>query len=313
MNTQYLAVDIGGTNMRVARFDQEGAVPADLTKVPTLADEGPDAVIQRMVETIKSILDPENPDIRIGVGAPGPIDPRQGLIYEAPNLPGWIDVPLRDRLQDHFDCPIAIGNDANVAALGEWRHGAGRGSDNIIYLTISTGIGGGVVTDGQLLIGAKGVGAELGHLLVEPDGPRCGCGKYGHLEAVASGTAIARTARQRLAAGASSSLSDIEGELTAAEVGEAAISGDDLATKIILEAAEYIGRAMADYCHIFNPAIYVLGGGVSQLGDFLFDPIRESLERHVMHPIYVEDLMIAAAELGDDAGLVGAMALAEAL
>ena len=313
MHTQYIAVDLGGTNMRVARFDREEAVPTELTKVPTLADEGPDAVIHRMVETIKSIQDPENSDIRIGVGAPGPIDPRQGLIYEAPNLPGWHNIRLQERLQDDFDCPIAIGNDANVAALGEWRHGAGRGSDNIIYLTISTGIGGGVITDGQLLIGAKGVGAELGHLLVEPDGPRCGCGQDGHLEAVASGTAIARSARQRLAAGASSSLNDVEGELSATEVGNAAISGDDLATEIIQKAAEYIGRAMADYCHIFNPEIYGLGGGVSELGDFLFDPIRESLEHHVMHPIYVKDLKIVPAELGDDAGLVGAKALAEAL
>jgi glucokinase len=215
-----------------------------------------------------------------------------------------------EKLEGHFNVPVGIGNDANLAALGEWRHGAGRGSNDIIYLTISTGIGGGVITDGRLLIGSRGVGAEMGHIVIVPDGPECGCGQRGHLEAVASGTAIAREVENRLAAGEPSSLSSLGGALSAAQVGQAAQAGDPLALEVIQQAAIYIGQGLADFCHIFNPEIFVLGGGVSQLGDLLFNPIRQSLEAHLMHPIFAENLAIKPAALGDDAGLVGAMVLA---
>ena len=172
MTKKFIAIDLGGTNMRVARFDSEKAKPDELIKIPTKASEGPEAVIQRMVEAAKSVMDSQDHDWQVGVGAPGPIDPRQGMIYEAPNLPGWNDIPLQQKLHDGLGFPVAIGNDANMAALGEWRHGAGQGSNDIIYLTISTGIGGGVITDGHLLLGANGVGAEMGHIVVEPNGPR---------------------------------------------------------------------------------------------------------------------------------------------
>jgi glucokinase len=150
----------------------------------------------------------------------------------------------------------------------------------------------------------------MGHIVIVPDGPQCGCGQYGHLEAVGSGTAIARSARQGLADGVQSSLAALEVEITATEVGQAAVNGDDFAISVIQQAADYIGQGLADFCHIFNPEVFVLGGGVSQLGPLLFDPIRRSLDHHLMHPIYGQDLRIEPAALGDDAGLVGAMVLA---
>lgn len=313
MSAQLIAVDLGGTNTRVALFEGNTPDPQQLNKVPTEAQEGPEAVINRIINAIETTLPVEGADLKIGVGAPGPLDPRKGIVFEAPNLPGWENIPLQQRLASHFGCPVGIGNDANLAALGEWCHGAGQGADNVIYLTISTGIGGGIITDGHLLLGAHGLGAELGHIVVQPGGPLCGCGRRGHLEAVASGTAIARRAAERLAEGDESTLQSLGGQVTAVDVGQAAQDGDALALEVIQEAAGFIGVALADFAHTFNPEVFVLGGGVSQLGDLLFDPIRRSLKASIMHRIYLEGLRITPAALGDDSGLVGAMVLAAGL
>lgn len=313
MSAQLIAVDLGGTNTRVALFEGNTPDPQQLNKVPTEAQEGPEAVINRIINAIETTLPAEGADLKIGVGAPGPLDPRKGIVFEAPNLPGWENIPLQQRLASHFGCPVGIGNDANLAALGEWCHGAGQGADNVIYLTISTGIGGGIITDGHLLLGAHGLGAELGHIVVQPGGPLCGCGRRGHLEAVASGTAIARRAAERLAEGDESTLQSLGGQVTAVDVGQAAQDGDALALEVIQEAAGFIGVALADFAHTFNPEVFVLGGGVSQLGDLLFDPIRRSLKASIMHRIYLEGLRITPAALGDDSGLVGAMVLAAGL
>lgn len=310
MSSHLIAVDLGGTNMRVAFFDGESPKPKQVTRVPTHAQEGPDAVIERMIAGIEQVLPDDITDYCIGVGAPGPLDPRAGVVLEAPNLPGWVDVPLQARLQDHFDRPVAIGNDANLAALGEWRHGAGQDTQNLIYLTISTGVGGGVICDGHLLLGARGIAAELGHITVDPGGPLCGCGQRGHLEAVASGPAIARRAQTLLNEGAKSSLSDHQGEIKATDVGDAAQDGDPIARQVFDEAADYLGHAMADFAHFFNPDLFILGGGVSQVGPILLDPTRAALERYIMDSHYLEGLRIEQAALGDDAGLIGAMTLA---
>ncbi|MGA9531862.1 MAG: ROK family protein [Anaerolineales bacterium] len=313
MSSHLIAVDLGGTNMRIALFDGENLTPSQASRVPTHAKEGPDSVISRMIEAIEKLSPDGNSALRIGVGAPGPLDPRAGVVLEAPNLPGWVDIHLKERLKDHFDCPVAIGNDANLAALAEWKHGAGRGTDNLIYLTISTGVGGGVICDGHLLLGARGIAAELGHITVVPGGPLCGCGQRGHLEAVASGPAIARRAQALLDGGANSSLAEHNGELTATDVGHAAESGDVLAIQVFDEAAAYLGQAMANFAHLFNPQIFILGGGVAQVGPLLFDPTRAALDRQIMDPSYLEGLRIEPAALGDDAGLIGAMTLAAEL
>jgi len=311
--TQYIAVDLGGTNIRVAYFPTPEPPASTQSKTPTLASEGPDAVIERMCQAIEAQLPKDRQDLRIGVGAPGPLDPRHGMVLKAVNLPGWEMIPLRSMLEVRFVCPVLVGNDANLAALGEWRFGAGQGTSDLIYLTISTGIGGGVIIDNRLLIGSWGLGAELGHMTVEPGGPKCSCGQLGHLEAVASGPAIARNATARIEAGQPSVLKEkLESneKLTAEDVGNAAQAGDQLACEVIKQAAEYIGRHMADLAHAFNPEIFVIGGGVSQLGPLLFEPLERAFEDHLISPAYMMNLRIVPAALGDDAGLIGAMVLA---
>ncbi|MGD8760585.1 MAG: ROK family protein [Anaerolineales bacterium] len=307
-----IAVDLGGTSLRIALFASLDPDPAAQTKLPTRASEGPDSALARMIEAIEQLLPSSAEGLRIGIGAPGPLDPQRGVILETPNLPGWINVPVKDRLANHFGCTVAVGNDASLAALGEWRFGAGRGSQNMLYLTISTGIGGGAIVDGRPLLGALGLGAELGHMTVEPEGPLCGCGQRGHLEAVASGLAIARRAHDRVAAGEESSLANAlqeSGRLTAKHVAQAAQQGDRLAREEMTRAAEAIGKHLASLVHAFNPEVIVLGGGVTQAGPLFLDPIEKTLLSHLMHRAFAEDLRLLPAALGDDAGLIGAMIL----
>lgn len=244
----------------------------------------------------------------IGIAAPGPLDPFEGVIIEAPNVPGWVDLSLCQIIQDSFNVPVALGNDANLAALGEWKFGAGKGHHNLIYLTVSTGIGGGVIVDDNLLIGEHGLAAELGHITVQKGGPKCGCGQSGHLEALASGTAITHWVKKQLASGTSSVLADIK-NLDGAKISEAARSGDKLAAAAFEKAGAYIGRALADLLHIFNPTIVIIGGGVSQSWDFIIEPIWKKLEERVMTPNYLDDLVITRAGLSDNSGLMGALAL----
>ncbi|OGO14490.1 MAG: hypothetical protein A2Y93_03225 [Chloroflexi bacterium RBG_13_68_17] len=313
---EILAVDLGGTNIRVARFPSAQPPATTHSKTPTRAAEGPEAVIARILQAIESIAPPSRADMRIGIGAPGPLDTRRGVILDAPNLPGWLNLPLRERVADHFGCPVALGNDANLAALAEWRFGAGRGCTELLYLTISTGIGGGVISDGHLLLGAQGLAAELGHMTLLMGGPTCSCGQHGHLEGIASGPAIARRAAERLAAGEASSLRALstaaEG-LTAEAVGQAARQGDTLARLVVDEAAEAIGCHLASLLHAFNPQVVVLGGGVMQIGDLLLPGIEAAMRAQVMHPAFLDGLRIARAQLGEDVGLIGAMALASEL
>lgn len=312
---QIVSVDLGGTHIRAALFPTFEPTPATQTKIETLASEGPDAVIERIAKTIENQIPErvESNQIRIGIGAPGPLDPATGVILEAPNLPGWINIPLVERMQTHFDCPVALGNDANMAALAEWQFGAGAGTQHLIYLTISTGIGGGVISDGRLLTGVHGYAGELGHVTISLEGPHCACGQYGHVEALAAGPAIARRANEKLAAGQSSSLRDkyeAEGEIRAEDVGHAAHQGDSLALETLDEIGDILGNHLANLAHTFNPEIFVLGGGVSQIGEPFFKPIHEAIRKYAIHPSYLEGLRIVPAALGDDAGLVGAMILA---
>lgn len=311
--THSIAVDFGGTNIRAAYFSEFEPKPEKQVKRPTMAEQGPDAVIDRLVSAIQDVMPPGQSGIPVGIGSPGPLDPVKGIIYKAPNLVGWTDIPLKQAVEDRLDCEVFLGNDANVAALGEWKFGAGRGSSHMIYLTISTGIGGGVIVNDALLLGSRGLAAELGHITVQPDGPKCGCGIRGHIEALASGTAIARRAMSAIQEGAESELKAIleDGrEITAAEVGAAAEGGDEFARGLIADAGTLIGHLLSDLAHIFNPQTYVLGGGVTQTGALLFDPIEKSFEAHLMDPAYARGVQILPAALGDDAGLVGAMVLA---
>ncbi len=313
----YIGVDIGGTHIRAARFAHDSQVPEPKTKIPTQGTLGLEAVLQRLEMAIREVAGDDLSQIAgIGMAAPGPTDPYTGTVLSAPNLPGWVDVPLRRHIENRIGRPTFLGNDANLATLGEWKFGAGRGHHDVLYLTISTGIGGGVISGGHLLLGARGLAAEVGHMLAVPDGPLCGCGQRGHLEAVASGTAIGRIAREKLAAGegaGSSILHLASGDLanvTGAVVGAAALAGDALATAIVVQAGTLLGRTVASLLHAFNPSIVICGGGVSLLGDVILDPLRAAVQQYAMDEVYWRNCPIVLGTLGDDGGLVGAAALA---
>lgn len=302
-----IAIDIGGTQLRAAAFLHNQTQPACVRKAPTLADRP--GVYDRLEALVASVW-PEDEKVQaIGVASPGPLNAHTGVILSTPNIPEWRNFPLAARLQERFGVPVLLDNDANLAALGEWRFGAGRGHAHVLYLTISTGIGGGVIIENRLLRGRDGMAAELGHLTVLPDGPLCGCGQRGHLEALASGPAIVRTALALAGSGTPSRLSS-RADLTAREVAEAARAGDAAAQAAFEQAGYYLGLGVAGYLHMFNPSILIFGGGVSHSGDVLWKPFRASLQAHVMDPAYLNDLVITTAALGDDAGLLGALALA---
>jgi glucokinase len=300
-----IAIDIGGTQLRAAVYPQNSTIPIRIKRVPTLGLE--DGVFDRLTALIDSVW-PEQPVDAICAAVPGPQNPYTGIVIETPNIPAWKNYPLAELLLKKYNVPAYIGNDANLAVLGEWLYGAGQGHHNIVYLTISTGIGGGVICGDKLIEGSRGMATELGHITVLPDGPVCSCGVKGHLEAVASGTAIAKYVAEQIAAGRKSSLAS--GALTARQISEAADGGDELAKEAFTRAGEFIGHATADFLHLFNPSILIFGGGVTQSGALLFDPLKDSMRRHVMAESYLDDLVLTTARLGDDAGLLGALAQA---
>lgn len=305
--SQFIAVDLGGTHIRIARYGEEGTTPFSQVRVRT-QKEG-QSVVDRLVEQIRENIPAGEKIAAVGIAVPGPVDQRAGIVYAAPNIPGWVDLPLEHILEDQLGVPIVLGNDANLAAYGEWKLGAGQGHQNLLYLTVSTGIGGGVISDGELLLGRNGLAAELGHITIDPDGPLCGCGKRGHLEAFASGTGIAHYVATELVEGRSSSLRSIANP-SAKDIAAAAVQGDELAREAIARAGRYLGIGVANCVHAFNPSIIIFGGGVSQIGELLFKPMRETLDRSVMSAKFLQDLVITTAGLGDDSGLLGALALA---
>ncbi len=304
----YIALDIGGTQLRAALYPDDGLEPVIKKSIPThIGDEKPE---NRLLQLIESIW-PSNGHVNcIGGGVASPVDPKTGLVYRAPNIKGWINFPLGRTIYDKFKTETRLGNDANLAALGEWKYGAGIGHHDLVYLTISTGIGGGFIIDDRLLVGPHGIAAEVGHITVWPGGPMCGCGKRGHLEAVSSGTGIANYVSQQIGAGRASTLSkDVQG-LTAREVTAAAQQGDLLAIEAFDQAGRFLGQAIADLLLLFEPTIVVLGGGVTKAGDILMKPLRKALEDGVFTPEYLRHLVIAPAQLGDQVGLIGALTLA---
>ena len=303
----FVAADIGGTHIRSAVYEANNTIPLAHQRTQSLAHQP--GVYDRLVQAIESVW-PKESVSAIGLASPGPLDPYTGTILATPNIPEWQDFPLGPSLSKHFGVPVHIENDANLAGLAEWKYGAGRGHHDLVYLTISTGIGGGVISNDRLLQGYHGMGAELGHIIVDPDGPICGCGKRGHIESFASGPSIVRYVNEQIAAGIPCSL-QAEPNLSARQVAEAALKGDSLARAAFERAGYYLGIAAANYLAIFDPSILVFGGGVSQVGSLLFDPLDASLRQHVFHPRYLDDLVIARAALGDDAGLLGALALAQ--
>lgn len=301
-----IAVDLGGTHIRAAAYSRDETHPIKHHKIKTRS--GDDSIFERLVYLIEQVIPTNETVSAIGVAAPGPLDPRTGIIIETPNIQEWKDFPLAEKLSSRFNIPVYLGNDANLAVLGEWRYGAGQGHDHLLYLTISTGVGGGIISDGHLLKGQIGLAGELGHVTVQADGPVCSCGQKGHLEAFSSGTGIANYVETQLAEGTESSLRS-QTKQTAKSIAEAAREGDALAISAYQRAGKYLGIGVASFLHIFNPSIVIFGGGVSQSGDLLFEPFKASLQEHVFNPAYLKDLAITTAALGDNAGLLGALAL----
>jgi glucokinase len=308
-----IAVDMGGTHVRTALVAHDDEILAR-HEGATQAEKGPDDLVRRIVATARCLAEEVGgaDATAVGVSAPGPLDPARGVILWAPNLPGWRDVPLAQMLQAALDRPVHMGNDGNLAALAEQRRGAARGHDDVVYITVGTGVGGGLIGGGHLLVG-QGFGGEVGHMVVDPDGPRCNCGNRGCLEAVASGMAIARQARGLLEAGAQTAIRELAGgdpgAADARLVHQAARQGDAIAVDLFRRAGVALGIGAANLVYLLNPSIIVVGGSVAKAGDLLLVPMRATLSQRVP-PLYWRNCPIVPAALAGDAGLVGAAILA---
>ena len=300
-----LAVDVGGTQIRVAAYQNGSAEPTTINKVAT---RGEGSVSERILATIQKTWPITGNVDKIVIALPGPLDPAQGIIFSAPNLPEWKNYAIGPEIEQVFGVRTLIGNDANLAALGEWKYGSGIGHNDLAYFTVSTGIGSGIISGGNLIVGRYGLAGEIGHILLEPNGPPCSCGQRGHVESFCSGLSIVKFAKQQISHGRKSSLANLA-DFSAKDLSQAAQQGDALSREAIERAGRYLGYAMVSVVHTFNPSILIFGGGVSQNGDLLFDPIRETLQDQVMDPTYIKDLIITSASLGDNAGLMGAHAL----
>ncbi len=303
-----LGIDIGGTNVVVGAVSPDGRQVLGLRSEPTLASRGPDRVIDRIVSLAReAIAEAHRSEARIvgvGIGSPGPLDTRTGVVILTPNL-GWTDMPLRDRIATALGLPATLDNDANCALAGEAWVGAARGARHAVAFTLGTGIGGGIIVDGRLVHGASDVAGELGHMTIETNGRRCGCGNDGCLEAYASGPAIARRAAEAIEAGAESSLRTAPVAVTAETVFQAAADGDPLALEVVQDTARYLGVGVANLINILNPEVVVICGGVTRAGERLFAPLRREVARRAFRPA-VQACRILPGELPGTAGVVGA-------
>jgi glucokinase len=301
-----VAVDIGASQMRAATFGFEDNDPVIFNQIPTRSEGMP--IEDRLSSLIDSVI-PEGVQISaIAAACPGPMDPINGIIISPPNIPEWRYFPLQEYLTNIYQIPVSLNNDANLAAYGEWHFGAGKGCSDLIYLTISTGIGSGIIVDNKLLVGSAGLAGEVGHTTLNNQGPPCSCGHTGHLEAYASGPSIVRWVKSQLE-DEKLQVHFPEGELNAKLISDAAENGNELAIAAYERAGKFIGLAVADLLHIFNPQKVIIGGGVSKAGELLFEPIRRSVSENVISEAYLENLEIIPASLGDKSGLMGALVL----
>lgn len=319
MATKHLiGIDLGGTKISTALVDADGKILAsDYRETRASAADGPEPVIARMLDAARTVMAQAGVKpaqvAAVGVGAPGPLDIEAGVLLSPPNLPGWTRVPLKKHIQDGLQIITFLENDANAAGLGEHRFGAGRGVQHMVYVTVSTGIGGGLILDGKLYHGSSGAAGEIGHTTIKPDGPRCNCGNWGCLEALASGTAIAREGRERVARGVPTLIAELAGgvpeRITAKLVAEAASQGDAEARRILAEAMEYLGLGIANLINLFDPELVVIGGGLANMGERLFEPVRRVVAERCCvaraHPV-----RIVPAALGENVGVLGAAAVA---
>ena len=310
-----IGVDVGGTNVKVALVDKSGSIVYSDT-VPTRAEMGYEYTISNIIKAIQSLMKESktSKDLieGIGFGFPGQIDCDNGIVRLAPNIPGWIDIPIADIVSKEFGIPVKVDNDVRCAALAELNFGAGKGAKNMICITVGTGIGSGLIINGKLVRGASNAAGELGHIKLQmQDGPICGCGDTGCLEAFASGPAIVALAEEYIKGGKSTKYRELANpDITPYIVAEAAKQGDVVAKKIFETIGNYIGIGLASVVNLLNPEKVVIGGGVADAGDLLFGPIKETLKKRTM-PIQGAAVEVVHAELGNTAGVIGASLLIE--
>ncbi|HHV74186.1 transcriptional regulator [Thermoanaerobacterium sp. PSU-2] len=306
-------VDLGGTKINTGIMDEDGNILCNV-KIPTEADKGPQHVIDNIKKSIIESLNKLNIDVSqiagIGIGAPGPLNADRGVVECPPNLPGWIDIPLVDILKRDFDTEIKLNNDANVAALAEHLFGAGQGINNMVYMTVSTGIGGGAIIDGKLYNGANSNAAEIGHHTINFDGPRwCNCGNPGCLESYASGTSLVKFAKKHIESGKDTILKDKPlGELKAEDIFDAAKSGDKLSLELIENEAFYLGIGIVNIMAFYNPELIIIGGGLSSQWDVLYDKMMRTVDERALKPNR-QICKVVKAKLGGNVGLIGAASL----
>lgn len=310
MKDYVIGVDLGGTKISCALATVAGIVESKWT-IPTEAHLGEKVVLDNIINSINKVMELGKVSIddikAIGIGSPGPLDIEKGIVITTPNLP-FKNFKLVEPIKEVFNVPVFLDNDANVAAIGEYMLGAAKGLKDMIYITVSTGVGGGAVLDGKVYRGSTFNALEVGHMTLDPYGPTCGCGNNGCLEAMSSGTAIARRAKEALRSKVETSLRKYE-TITSFEVFEEAKAGDVVAKEIIDRALTYLGIGIANIITSFDPEIIIIGGGVSKAGDIVFDKIKEVVNRRNFKTMS-ENCKIVPAGLGTNAGMLGAVALA---
>lgn len=306
-----VGIDLGGTNLRVGVVDHRGRI-VDEHRLPAPRE------LDELVDAIRDGLDRVRTSrpAAVGIGAAGMVD-RAGVVHYAPNLPMFLAAPLRALVQAAVDLPVVVDNDANVAAWGEYCHGALRGHDDGLLVTLGTGVGGGIIAGGRVLRGAHGFAAEVGHWQFDPAGPRCACGEIGHWEAMASGTALGRMGRERARAGAAPGVlaragGDVDA-ITGVHVGDSAQAGEPDGTAIVAGFARTVALGLAGLANILDPEVIVVSGGLVEIGDALLDPLRDAFIGHLEGAQHRPEVPVVAGELGDGAGVVGAAALARDL
>jgi len=316
--TMFVGVDLGGTHLRAAVVDMVSGEVLHQIQVDTLSREGHEAVISRMAQLIdKVILTSGTPKAEVGgvgIGVPGKLDRERGMVLFLPNLPGnWLDVPLQEQIEKQVGLPAHLLNDARAMTFGEWKYGAGRGVNTVACFTLGTGVGGGLVVNGKLHLELGGTAGELGHQVIDVDGPKCGCGSRGCLETYASGPAIAAAGIKAVVQGLTTRIGEMVdydlNRITPQVVYQAALSGDTIAQEIYQRVGHYLGIAIANVIVSIGPRKVVIGGGVSQAGELLFEPIRRTIRESVFITA-TEHIEIVPAQLGINAGIIGAAAWA---
>jgi len=308
----YGAIDLGGTNVRAIVADLDGNIAGEDSRL-TETQRGTEGVFARMVESLEAAAAGARvADLRgVGIASPGTVDVTRGVVSEASQLPDWHDVPLVEIMSRRLGVDVCLENDASAAALGEHRFGAGRGTRHMLYITVSTGVGGGIIIEGELYRGASGAAGELGHVIMDPDGPPCGCGARGCLEALASGTAIAGRGEELVAQGSSKLLAEMrqrEGPLTAEMMKRAADAGDEACRRLFREAGHHLGVALASYVNIFSPELILIGGGVARAAEYFMEEAEQTM-RALAKGEPLKHVRLGLGELGDRAGSLGMIAL----